>query len=121
MVRALREAGVDVPEPKGAFYVFADFSPFGEKLAERGIHSSVAMCDRLLEDTGVAMLPGSAFGRPAEELTARIAYVDFDGGGALAAIREYPAGREPGDNFLDMYCGKLLRGIERLCTWLTEK
>ena len=37
----------------------------------------------MLEDTGVALLPGIAFGRPENELTCRLSYVDFDGKNAI--------------------------------------
>ena len=77
--RVLEEAGVEVVAPKGAFYLFPDFSPYRQRLAARGIRSSLELSERLLEDTGVATLPGSSFGRPHTELTLRMAYVDFDG------------------------------------------
>ncbi len=83
--RKLREAGVVVDTPQGAFYLFPDFSGGAERLRERGVTTSKELCSRLLEDTGVAILPGVNFGRPEDELTARIAYVDFDGAGAQAA------------------------------------
>ena len=75
----LSEAGVRVHAPTGAFYLFPDFSPFSTQLAKRGITDSSAFCERLLQDTGVALLPGAAFQRSPEELTARLAYVGFDG------------------------------------------
>ena len=37
----------------------------------------------MLDDSGVALLPGSDFGRDAKELSARLAYVNFDGEGAI--------------------------------------
>ena len=48
--------------------------------------TSRELCERLLVETGVAILPGHEFGRPAEELTARLAYVNFDGEQALEAV-----------------------------------
>ena len=50
---------------------------------------------KLLEDTGVALLPGSVFGRPEDELTARFAYVDFDGAKALAAVEIFRRIKRP--------------------------
>lgn len=84
VVASLRRAGAEVVEPDGAFYVFADFGPRREWLAARGIHNSAALAEHLLESCGVALLPGSDFGRPSAELTLRLAYVDFDGARALA-------------------------------------
>ena len=81
--------------------------------------SGLALCHRLLEDTGVAMLPGRVFGRPADELTARIAYVDFDGAGALAGIEEYPRDKDPNGGFLKAHCSNVIEGIDRLCGWIT--
>ena len=76
------------------------------------------LCERLLEDTGVAILPGHHFGRPAEELTARIAYVNFDGGAALQAAADVPTERPLDESFLRQYCGESVAGVERLCDWL---
>ena len=116
----LREEGFLLNLPSGAFYVFPDFEPFRERLRTRGILTSPQLCDRLLQDTGVAILPGTDFGRAAEELTARIAYVDFDGARALAAAellsRDEPVGME----YLETYCVKVLTAIRRLREWVKQ-
>ncbi len=121
---ALRErllaCGARVEAPAGAFYLFPDFSPFAERLGARGIGTSATLCARLLEETGVAMLPGSAFGRPPEELSARIAYVDFDGSRALAAAEVLPPDWPIDKAFLERYCGRTLAAVDRLCSWLAE-
>lgn len=83
--RILVSAGIGVHPPEGAFYLFPDFTPLAAELEQRGIEGSESLQQFLLEETGVAVLPGVAFGRPAKELTCRIAYVDFDGSSALAA------------------------------------
>jgi aspartate aminotransferase len=57
--------GVVCPRPQGAFYVFPDIScAFGKRHGEREIANDVDLCDALLEDKGVACVPGSAFGEP---------------------------------------------------------
>ncbi|MEX0772592.1 MAG: aminotransferase class I/II-fold pyridoxal phosphate-dependent enzyme, partial [Balneolales bacterium] len=83
LANRLEETGVNIDKPEGGFYLFPDFGPYKEALAKRGITGSLSLCEQILEDTGVAMLPGVVFGRPKAELTARIAYVDFDGDLAL--------------------------------------
>ncbi len=88
------------------------------KLRARGITSAAHLCERLLEDTGVAILPGSDFGRQPQELTARIAYVDFDGSQALEAAAGVPAQEELPDQFLRQHCGNTLEAIDRLCSWI---
>lgn len=52
--RRLREMGLTFPEPKGAFYVFADISRFGLSSAE--------FCTRMIREAKVAAVPGSCFG-----------------------------------------------------------
>jgi aspartate aminotransferase len=114
----LRQAGVAVELPKGAFYLFPDFSPVAEKLKGRGISTSAELCTRLLEETGVAMLPGSDFGRSPGEMTARIAYVDFDGAKAMAASEVMKEGRRIDEEFLETHCGCVLEATDRIAAWL---
>ena len=54
LVDALNKMGLKTLLPKGAFYVFADISKTGL--------SGEEFCLRLLEEHGVACVPGSAFG-----------------------------------------------------------
>src|SRR5262245_6316191 len=94
--RRLQAFGVNVNAPEGAFYLFPDFSPHETKLRARGITSSWELCERLLAETGVALLPGADFGRPSSELTCRLAYVDFDGARCLAAAQKQSDEQELG-------------------------
>jgi len=114
----LTEAGVSVARPDGAFYMFPDFEAFRPQLEARGIHNAKQLCQRLLDETGVAMLPGNCFGRPDQELTARLAFVDFDGARSLAAAEQVPAEQELDEGFLRQYTEKVLTAIERVCVWL---
>lgn len=116
--RRLKSAGIAVPEPKAAFYLFLDFGPLRRRLEIRGITTSEQICERLLEEVGIALLPGSVFNRPAEELTARIAYVDFDGASAMKAAQQIPPQQELDKLFLETHCGKVILAVEKLCDWL---
>jgi len=113
----LQQAGVKVHKPQGAFYLFPDFCRGRERLAERGIRTSEQLCERLLLETGVAILPGSRFGRPEQELTARLAYVDFDGARALSAAQEIPAEVPLNGEFLRAYCPQVIEATERISEW----
>lgn len=62
MIEGLRAAGVELVEPDGAFYVFPDFSAHcgpGRRFAD-----DLALATFLLEESGVATVPGTAFGAP---------------------------------------------------------
>ena len=57
--------GVRCPRPQGAFYAFPDISvAFGKSHSGSPIANDVDFCAVLLEKTGVACVPGSAFGEP---------------------------------------------------------
>jgi aspartate aminotransferase len=75
-VNILRAAGILLHDAECGFYLFPDFTPHRERLQALGITTSAAMCDRLLQETGVALLPGTAFGQPPDALQARLAYVE---------------------------------------------
>ncbi len=114
----LIKAGVHVYHPDGAFYVFPDFSDFEVKFHQRGYKNSIDFCNDLLEQTGVAILPGSAFGRPKEEFTARISYVDFDGTRALAAAEELNSDKEFNGDFVENYCATTLKAVDLICDFI---
>lgn len=114
----LAGCGAKVRSPHGGFYLFPDFSPFREKLAARGIQNNTEMCRRLLEDTGVAILPGSDFGRNPEELTARLAYVDFNGRAAIESLDSLEENTPIEEEFLKKHCKNVLEAIDRICHWL---
>lgn len=112
---------IDYPHPHGGFYIFPDFEFYREKLNNRGIRTGKELCSALLEETGVAMLPGVDFGRPAEELSARIAYVDFDGSRALemADMLSNHNGKS-GDQFVRECCPEIVQSVDRIGNWLSE-
>ena len=114
----LRAASVAVDLPQGAFYLFPDFTPHAASLHARGIHTSVELCERLLTETGVALLPGSDFGRPAAELTCRLAYVDFDGAACLTAAERVPENEELNEQWLSENCSNVSAAVEALVGWL---
>lgn len=58
--------GVKCFQPSGAFYVFPDISHYLGTTASNGdvIHTSTDLCLYLLEEQGLATVPGDAFGEP---------------------------------------------------------
>jgi aspartate aminotransferase len=116
----VRETGAEVLDPAGAFYLFPDFSPLADSMRSRGMATSAEMCERLLEDTGVAVLPGVDFGRPPEELTMRIAYVDLDGAAVMSASEELPLDHPLPDDFAAKHCRRVIEAIDRLCEWVED-
>lgn len=115
LTERLREMGCRLPDPEGGFYLFPDFSGIGEALQQRGVQTSRDLCKRLLDEAGVACLPGTDFGRSATELSVRLAHVDFDGAAALAAAQ--PATQVDMD-FIQEHCPRLLEAMDKIEGWL---
>lgn len=62
LYRSLKDFGLAVAEPKGAFYVYPSFHPYTKELQALGIRTSIQLAHWLIEEHGIATLPGSAFG-----------------------------------------------------------
>jgi len=119
-VETLRTAGLRIHDPEGGFYLLLDLRPLTEPLAERGITTGAQLSDRLLQETGVALLPGEDFNRPEGELSLRMAYVAFDGAAALAACEGLPSHTPLDEPFLERTCGPTLEGVRRIRDWLNS-
>ena len=114
----LRGAGLKLTEPVGAFYLFPDFCPFRKPLRAHGVRTSSALSERLLQETGVATIPGESFGRPPDELTVRMAYVDFDGRAALDAVGALSRDAPLDEAFLRTRCPRVMEAMDRVADWL---
>lgn len=113
----LEAAGAVVNPIRGGFYAFPNFDSLRARLTERGIADSQTLCEQMLEETGVATLPGSAFGRPPHELSLRLAFVDFDGEAALGALSE---GETLDEDFLRRHTPRVVEGIEAMAEWVAR-
>jgi len=68
----IEKCGLSMVDPKGAFYLFFDISPyFGKQADGLEVSCSLSMCKYLLEKGEVALVPGVAFG---EDQYVRLSY-----------------------------------------------
>ncbi len=102
------------PAPTGGFYLMPNFNFYKEKLNGKAIFTSHQLCEAILKETGVALLPLSAFGFPNNYLGARLSYVDFDGAKALHMIKENPAATAK------ELAPKVLTGIRLIEDWVNQ-
>ncbi len=116
----LRKAGIRVHQPIGTFYLFIDFSNLTGKLRNKGVINNTTLCEKLLEDTGVALLPGVSFNRPPEELTTRLAYVNFDGSKALAMSETTPLNEKMPDDLCKNCCASVFLALEKIAEWVNN-
>jgi len=96
---------IQANQPEGGFYIMPDFT----NLLSHKFKSSKEFCKSLLEETGVAVLPGTDFGFPEEKLLFRFSFVDFDGAQFLK-IED----KEISEDNLKNYAPKILEGIEKI-------
>ena len=113
--RTLSDAGAVLNPASGGFYLFPRFEAHRTGLEARGIADGETLCERMLEEIGVATLPGSSFGRPVSELSLRLAYVDFDGEAAL----EHARSATVDEAFVRRHCPRVTEGIERMASWIS--
>ncbi|HLF47393.1 MAG TPA: aminotransferase class I/II-fold pyridoxal phosphate-dependent enzyme [Chitinophagaceae bacterium] len=120
IAQILKEGNIQVNDPTGGFYLFLDFEKLKGKLNKKGIKNGTELCERLLEECGVAILPGVDFNRPTDELSARLSYVDFDGAKALAASYRVPLHEPLPHDFLKLYCANVKKAARLITDWVNE-
>lgn len=114
----LSSMDIEMPRPQGGFYLFPNFEKYRLKLGQKGVSNSPDLCTLLLEETGIALLPGVAFGRPSRELTARLSFVDFDGEKLLNIVEENPYHHLHNNTFLEQHCPRIVEAMRVLKNWL---
>ncbi|MEE2787934.1 MAG: pyridoxal phosphate-dependent aminotransferase [Myxococcota bacterium] len=116
-VRILRTAEVKVSDAEGGFYLFIDLESWRPALSDRGIRTGEAVAESLLNERGVACLPGSCFGRPSAELTLRLSLVDFDGAYALSQVSKKPAGQPLSETEVATLCKPTIQAMDDIADW----
>ena len=121
MADRLQESGIGACNPEGAFYLFLDFTKHADAFRKQDITNSQQLCEKLMKDTGVALLYGDVFGMEPGHLSARLAYVDFDGAKALQASEKVGFAKPLDEAFLNTYLPNNVQGIEEICRWVEKK
>jgi len=116
---SLTEIGVAMPQPEGGFYLYPNFEKWKSQLNSRGIYTSEGLCQNLLNDTGVALLPGSAFGHSKEYFTARLSYVDFNGEEFLTLLESRPK-TQIDSELIEKQCPRISLAVKKIISWLTQ-
>ena len=68
----LKSNKILINKPQGGFYIMPEF-------LNHRFQSSSKMCEDILKQTGVTLLPGSDFGFDKTRMLARLSFTDFDG------------------------------------------
>jgi len=103
----LRSNKVLINPPQGGFYLMPEF-------INKKYKTSSDLCDAILKETGVALLPGSAFGFRPNKMLVRLSFTDFDGSNFLKNIS---LGKNVSNSDVEKYAPNVVKGIKILSNW----
>ena len=103
----LKSNKVLINPPQGAFYLMPEFK-------NKRYKSSSQLCEAILRDTGVAMLPGSDFGFKPKRMLTRLSYTDFDGPEFFKNVTNCSM---IDDEMIKKYAPNVVEGVKKLSNW----
>ena len=108
MFENLKSNNVLISKPQGGFYIMPEF-------LNKKFISSEKLCEDILDNTGVASLPGSDFGFNSHKMIVRLSFTDFDGKEFMNNILD---NTNIDDKLLNKYAPKIVEGTKRLKAWV---
>ena len=72
------------------------------------------MCDNILKETGVVLLPGSDFGFDKNKMLARLSFTDFDG---QNFINQTQNEKKINNDLIIKLAPKIVEGVNKLKKW----
>ena len=96
-----------ISKSQGGFYLMPEFQ--GAKF-----DSSSEMCKKILEISGVALLPGSDFGFDKKKMLARLSFTDFNGKNFMSECKK---NNHLDNELIKKLAPKVVEGVEKLKKW----
>ena len=103
----LKSNKVLINKPQGGFYLMPEF-------LNNKFTSSSEMCNDILNETGVALLPGSDFGFEKTKMLARLSFTDFDGQNFMNQIKDT---KKIDNELILKLAPKIVEGVDELKKW----
>jgi aspartate aminotransferase len=103
----LRSNKVLINPPQGGFYLMPEF-------INKKYKTSSDLCVAVLKETGVALLPGSAFGFKPNKMLVRLSFTDFNGGNFLKNISSE---KNVSKSDVEKYAPNVVAGAKILSNW----
>ena len=103
----LRSNKILINPPQGGFYLMPEF-------INKKYKTSSDLCVAVLKETGVALLPGSAFGFKPNKMLVRLSFTDFDGSNFL---RNISSGKNVSKSDVEKYAPNVVDGTKILSNW----
>ena len=103
----LKSNKILINPPQGGFYLMPEF-------VNKKFKNSSDLCKAILNETGVAMLPGSAFGFKPKKMLTRLSFTDFDGAKFLNSINYNDNLNEA---LVEKFAPNVVEGTKKLSIW----
>ena len=103
----LKSNKVLINKPQGGFYLMPEF-------LNKKFNSSSEMCNSILNETGVALLPGTDFGFDQTQMLARLSFTDFNGQEFMNKIED---NQKIDNDHIVNFAPKIIEGIDKLKKW----
>ena len=103
----LKSNKVLINKPQGGFYLMPEF-------LNKKFKTSSDMCDYILKEIGVALLPGSDFGFDKTKMLARLSFTDFDG---QKFMKEIQNEKKIDNDLILKFAPKVVEGVNKLKKW----
>ena len=103
----LKSNKILINKPQGGFYLMPEF-------LNKRFNTSSEMCDNILKETGVALLPGSDFGFGKSKMLARLSFTDFDGQNFMNQTQNE---KKIDNDLILKLAPKIVEGVDKLKKW----
>ena len=103
----LKSNKVLINKPQGGFYLMPEF-------LNKKFNSSSEMCNSILNETGVTLLPGTDFGFDQTQMLARLSFTDFKGQEFMNKIED---NQKIDIDHIANFAPKIIEGIDKLKKW----
>ena len=104
----LKSNTISINKPQGGFYLMPEF------LTQK-FSTSEEMCSNILNETGVALLPGSDFGFSKERMITRLSFTDFNGDEFMQNVKKT---KKVDMNSISKFAPKIIEGTKKLKDWV---
>jgi len=103
----LKSNKILINKPQGGFYLMPEF-------LNKKFKTSSEMCNNILKETGVALLPGSDFGFDKNQMLARLSFTDFDGQNFMNQTQNE---KKINNDLILKLAPKIVEGVDMLKKW----
>ena len=103
----LKSNKILINPPQGGFYLLPEFK-------NKKFKTSADMCNVILEETGVALLPGSEFGFSPKKMIVRLSYTDFNGEDFIKNCKKNVL---IDNSTIEKFAPNVAEGVKKLSIW----